>query len=72
MLLQAAQTEFDVLVTMDRGIEYQQNLQNFALAIVILRALSNRRQDTEPLIPKVNDALATIRPGEVIHIGSEV
>lgn len=72
MLLQAAQAEFDALVTMDWSIEYQQNLQKLALAIVILRAPSNRRQDTEPLIPKVNDALATIRPGEVIHISAEV
>lgn len=53
--MQAAQTELAVLVTMDQGIEYQQNLQNLKLANVILPAPSNRRQDTEPLIPKVRD-----------------
>jgi predicted nuclease of predicted toxin-antitoxin system len=72
VLLQAAQAEFDVLGTMDRSIEYQQNLQNLALAIVVLRAPSNRRQDTSPLIPTVNEVLAAIRPGEVIHVGTDV
>jgi predicted nuclease of predicted toxin-antitoxin system len=72
VLLQAAQAEFDVLVTMDRSIEYQQNLQKLALAVIVLRAPSNRRQDTASLIPGVNEVLMTIRPGEVIHVGTDV
>ncbi len=70
-LLRAAQEEFDALITMDWSIEHQQNLWNLALGIVVLRARSNRRQDTAPLIPQVNEVLEKIRPGEVIHVGSE-
>ena len=47
VLLQAAQAEFDVLVTMDRSIEYQQNLQKLALAVIVLRA--SPRSGTMPL-----------------------
>lgn len=72
MLLQAAQAEFDALVTMDWSIEYQQNLQKLALAVVVLRAPTNRRQDTAPLIPMVNEVLVTIRPGAVIHVSADV
>lgn len=70
-LLRAAQAEFDALVTMDQGIEHQQNLGTLALGVVILHAPSNRRQDTAPLIPRVNGLLQAIRPGEVVHVGEE-
>jgi predicted nuclease of predicted toxin-antitoxin system len=69
-LLQAARVEFDALVTMDRSIEHQQNLGDLELSIVVLRAASNRRQDTAPLIPRVKAVLATIGPGEVVHVGT--
>jgi hypothetical protein len=56
---------------MDRGIEHQENRGKLALGVVILHAPSNRRQDTAPLIPRVNDALRTITPGEIVHVGGE-
>ena len=68
-LLAAADAEFDALVTMDRNIPYQQNLRNITLAIVIIRAFSNRRDAVEPLMPDVNRALATVQPGQVVHVG---
>lgn len=67
-LLQAAQAEFDAMVTMDRGIAHQQNVTKLSLAIVLLRAPSNRRADTAPLIPQVNQALAVIQPGEIVEV----
>ena len=70
-LLHAAQEEFDALVTMDRGIAHQQNLRGLSLGIVLLRASSNRRADTAPLIPQVNRALAVVRAGAVIEVGAD-
>jgi hypothetical protein len=67
-LLQLAQVEFDVLITMDKGIEYQQNISKINLAIIILSARSNRYADTAPLIPKVNQVLRTIQPSQVVHV----
>lgn len=56
-LLQAAAPDFDVLLTMDRGIEYQQNLPAFDIAVVLISARSNRRRDVEPAMPEVNRVL---------------
>jgi len=67
-LLQLAQAEFDVFITMDKGIQYQHNLSQIPLAIIILSARTNRYSDTAPLIPKVNHILPTIRVGMVVHV----
>ena len=69
-LLRVAEMEFDVLVTLDKSIEYQQNLSRIKVGIVIISAPSNRRQDVELAMPEVNKALRTIRSGEVIHVAA--
>jgi hypothetical protein len=67
-LLRVAEAEFDALVTMDKGIEHQQNPSRINLGIVLISARSNRRQDVKPAMPEVNRVLRVIRPGEVIHV----
>jgi hypothetical protein len=69
-LLRAAQKEFDVFVTMDKGIGHQQNFSSLDLGIVVLRALSNRYEDTEPLMPEVCAALQTLCSGQLVTVGS--
>jgi predicted nuclease of predicted toxin-antitoxin system len=69
-LLRAAQNEFDVLVTMDRGIPHQQNVRDISLGVIVVRAFSNRRRDVAPLIPRVNEALRIVGPGQVLEISS--
>jgi hypothetical protein len=56
-LLRAAAAEFDVFVTMDRNLPYQQNLKALALAVVVVRSVSNAFVDVAPLMPKVNAAV---------------
>ena len=56
---------------MDRGIPHQQNLSALSFGIIIVRAASNRRADTAPLIPLVNEALRRIEPGSVIYVEAE-
>ena len=68
ILLQLADPEFDVFVTMDKGIQYQQNLKKFDIALILLAAKSNKYDDLAPLMPKVNQALQHIRPKQVVHI----
>src|SRR5882724_2853783 len=51
-LLDAAEkAKFDVFLTVDQGFEYQQNLTNRRLAIIIFHAKSNRLKDLLPLVP---------------------
>ena len=62
-LLARAEQAFDVFVTMDGNIEFQQNYARLRLAIVALRARSNRLRDTEPLMAKVLALLPTFQTG---------
>ena len=69
-LLQLASREFDALITMDRSLEYQQHVAGHRIGIVLLRARSNRLQDTQPLIPQVCQVLQTLQPGTVIQVSA--
>jgi predicted nuclease of predicted toxin-antitoxin system len=62
----AVEAGFDVFVTVDAGIEHQQNLSIVPLRIVALRAISNRLEDTEPLIPKILEVLESLEFG--VHV----
>jgi predicted nuclease of predicted toxin-antitoxin system len=67
-LLQEAQTVFDAFVTTDQGIPHQQNLALFSIAIILLEARSNRLVDLLPLMPRVNEVLAMVLPGELVRV----
>jgi len=54
---------------MDKGIEYEQNLSNSHLAVIVLRAKSNRLSDLVPLVPDCLKALQSVKPGQFIRIG---
>jgi predicted nuclease of predicted toxin-antitoxin system len=61
-LLALAAHEFDVLLTADKGMEYQQNLATLPVAILIVVARSNRIGDLAPAIPAILAALAVLPP----------
>jgi hypothetical protein len=63
------QGEYDALVTMDRGIEHQQNLAALSFGVLLIRAASNRMEHIEPLVPAIQDALAVLQPGELVQVG---
>ena len=67
-LLKSAESEFDVLVTMDQGIPQQQNLSQIKMGIVLLEARGNRYEDLAPLMNQVNTVLRTIEKGQVISV----
>jgi len=67
-LLQQASRDFDVLITVDQNIPFQQNPANLPIAIVILKARSNRYSDLRTLLPKVLQILPAIRVGEIVRV----
>ena len=67
-LLERASAAFDALVTMDRGIEHQQNLREYAIGIVLISARSNRIEDIRSAMFRVNEVLKEVQPGRVIHV----
>jgi predicted nuclease of predicted toxin-antitoxin system len=68
-LLQAAAGRFDVLLTVDRNIAFQQNLKGLRIAIIAMVATSNRLRDLRPLMGEVRQTLSNIQPGEVRRVG---
>jgi predicted nuclease of predicted toxin-antitoxin system len=69
-LLDRASHQFDVLITIDSSIPFQQNLDTTRMALVVLSAQTNRIEDVAPLVPQILDALQTIKPGDVVRIPS--
>ena len=69
-LLRATAQEFGAFITMDKGIEHQQNWQILPLAIVIISAKTNRYADVAPAIPEVNEVLRRIQEGELAHVSA--
>jgi hypothetical protein len=68
-LLSLAESEFDVLVTMDRNLSFQQSLPKFRIALVVLRARSNRLGDLLPLVPQIISAISSAQAGAVLVVG---
>ena len=68
-LLRLADGQFDALLTVDQGIQYQQNLSGLRISVVIMMAPSNDVDDLHPLLPAVEEALAGMRPGEIMRVG---
>jgi predicted nuclease of predicted toxin-antitoxin system len=68
-LLTLAEAHWDVLLTSDRNIKYQQNMTGRRVSILILCAKSNRMTDLLPLIPACAQALLSLETGRIVEIG---
>lgn len=67
-LLTLAARQFDVLLTVDRNLFFQQRLPKYDIAVLVLRAHSNRLAVLRTLIPNVLEVLPTVRPGEIFQV----
>lgn len=68
-LLTLAEKEFDVFITVDRNLSFQQNLPTFNIAVLVLHSSSNRLADFKPLAPKILSMLPTLTKGKAEHVG---
>ena len=68
-LLALAEEDFDVFVTVDRNLSFQQDVGRFKLGVVVLVAKGNRRSDLLPLVPELLDILTGVEPGQVVKVG---
>ena len=67
-LLELAEAEFDVFLTVDQNLNYQQNLKAFHLGVVLLAARNNRLKTLLPLMPEARAALEDIKAGDFIIV----
>ncbi len=70
LLAAAEEAKFDVFLTVDQGLEYQQNLATRKIGIIILLAKSNRLKDLLPLVPACLTGIESVGPGQILKIDS--
>ena len=68
LLDRAEQAGFQVFLTVDRGIEYEQNLSGRRIAVVIVFAKASRLFDLIPQVLKVLRVLQSINPGQLVQV----
>jgi len=68
-LLSLAAGQFDVFVTADQNLQYQQNLAALPLAVVVLVAHDNRLPTLLPLVPELLACLAKLSPNSLVRVG---
>jgi hypothetical protein len=68
-LLNRAQEQFEVFVTVDRNLPFQRDLSAFSIAVIILRTPTNRLDDLRALVPELLTAIPTSKSGEVTWVG---
>lgn len=66
-LLRAAQQEFDVLLTTDRGIPHQRNPSRYEIVVLVLAGKTNRLDDLEPLMPEANRLLQEVNERKLLR-----
>lgn len=67
-LLNVAQEQFDIFITVDRNLSFQQPVNNFNIAVVVLRTKSNRLNDLIPFCQKIISIATTLQPGTVTSL----
>ena len=67
-LMKLAESDFDIFVTVDRNLSYQQNLPKFKIALIVLRSQSNRLSDLRPFADKLLATLPEVEYGKATLI----
>jgi hypothetical protein len=70
-LLTLASDCFDVFVTVDRNLSFQQNLDSFSITVVVLQAKTNRLADLRPLVPNLLVTIESAVPGATKFIAAD-
>ncbi|MDZ4659645.1 MAG: DUF5615 family PIN-like protein [Bythopirellula sp.] len=70
LLSLAESAGFDALLTKDSNLQYEQNLVNLPISVVVLRATSNDIEDVRPLLPSLLIALKNLPPKQIVHISN--
>ncbi len=69
LLMAAEQAGFDVLITVDQNLPYQQRLVGRAISVIVLHARTTTVDDLLRLVPEALSTLETLTTGEVVRIG---
>lgn len=70
-LMRLVSGQFDVFVTVDRNLSFQQNLGSYNFSVIVLAAKTNRLADLRPPVPKLLESLPIAKIGEATLISEE-
>lgn len=62
------ENNFDLFITVDRNLRFQQNLQKLSITIIVLCAVNNRRETLQKLIPKIFETINENNTNTLIEI----
>jgi hypothetical protein len=68
-LLTLSAASFDCFLTVDRNLQFQQNVAALPIAVLVIRSVDNRFKSLVTMMPKVREALASIQPGQLVTVG---
>jgi len=69
-LIEIMGAQFDVFVTIDGSLTFQQSLKDVTFRLIICSAPTNRLEDLEPLVPAILTAIDSLQPGQAITLPS--
>jgi hypothetical protein len=69
-LLDLIEGAYDAFITIDKNLPNQQHTDGLSFGIIMLRALSNRLEALEPLVPKIIDVLGVLEPGQIVLLAA--
>ena len=67
-LLRAVSDQYDVLITVDRNLAFQQNIASLSISVLVLASTGITYADLKPLAPKILDKLSVVKPGKIYDI----
>ena len=67
-LLSVAKGEFDVFITSDKNLNFQQFIPSSSIQVVLLKARTNIYEDLFPLVEKLPSVIKAHEPGKFIEI----
>ena len=68
LLRLAVEQKFDVFLTGDQNLSFQQNVGQLGIAVIVLESKGVQLHETLPLVPKILESLATIRRGQIVRV----
>ena len=68
LLRAAVDSGFQILITADKALRYQQNLPSIGIGVVLVFRVRNRMSDLRPLMPRILAAIEQARPGQLVEV----
>ena len=60
---------FEALLTVDQNLQFQQNVRQSGIAVVVVASRTNRFKELPPVVPQMLEALLKVRPGALSRVG---